>query len=390
MDAQPSIAGPRAASAARSLFDAIAPRSDEIERARSVPADLIERMNRAGLFKLTIPRIYGGDEVQPVEVLQTIEEVAYADSSVGWCCMIYLTTAVNVAFLEPAWAERIYRCQGERTPITAGSTTPVGKARPVAGGMQVSGVWPWGSGTHHCDWIAGTAMLPGARADGPPVPTVFYFPRDEVELLDDWDASGLCGTGSGSFRVESAVVPEGRWVPLGGARRHLEGVLYRFPFFGLFSAGIAAVPLGLARRALDDFVELARVKVPTWKTRTINESSVVQLELGRAEALISGARHQLYAIVEELTGRVAAGDELSLEDRRRIRLAACQATASCAEAVDRLYDAGGGSSVYKSCSLQRHWRDIHTATAHRMVGTQTLQLAGAVKLLGRAPGDALL
>jgi alkylation response protein AidB-like acyl-CoA dehydrogenase len=79
-----------------------------------------------------------------------------------------------------------------------------------------------------------------------------------------------------------------------------------------------------------------------------------------------------------------------MEDRRRVRLAAYHATAACAEAVDRLYDAGGGTSVYRSCSLQRHWRDIHTATQHRMVGTQTVQLAGAVRLLGSAPGDALL
>ena len=76
-----------------------------------------------------------------------------------------------------------------------------------------------------------------------------------------------------------------------------------------------------------------------------------------------------------------------LEDRRRLRLAACHATTECAKAVDRLYDAGGGTSVYRSCSLQRHHRDVHTATQHRMVGTQAMQIAGAVKLLGRAPGD---
>jgi alkylation response protein AidB-like acyl-CoA dehydrogenase len=388
MEASPSE--PRAVLAARDLFDSIAPRSEEIERARVVPADVIGDLNRAGLLGLTIPRAYGGEEARALDVLRAIEEVAYADSAVGWCTMIYLTTAVNAAFLEPAWAETIYRCRDGRAPITAGSTTPVGRARRVPGGMEVSGQWPWGSGAHHCDWIAGTAPVPTAGSEARPIPTVFYFRRDEVELLDDWDASGLCGTGSGHFRVEPTVVPEGRWVPLGGAHRHLDGPLYRFPFFGLFAASIAAVPLGLARRALDDFTELARVKVPTWKSRTINESSVVQLELGRSEALVSGARYQLHAVVDELYDQIARGNDASMEDRRRVRLAAYHATAACAEAVDRLYDAGGGTSVYRSCSLQRHWRDIHTATQHRMVGTQTVQLAGAVRLLGSAPGDALL
>jgi alkylation response protein AidB-like acyl-CoA dehydrogenase len=387
MQTQPSE--PPSVTVARDLHDAIASRSDEIERARVVPRDLVDALNRAGLFDLTIPRAYGGRESSPLDALRTIEQVSYSDSAVGWCTMIYLTTAVNAAFLEPAWAERIYRCQPDRAPLTAGSTTPVGRARAVDGGMEVSGEWPWGSGTHHCDWIAGTALAPAGAGAGP-VPLVFYFARDEVEILDDWDASGLCGTGSGNFRVAPTVVPEGRWVALGGARRHEDGPLYRFPFFGLFASAVASVPLGLARRALDDFTELARAKVPTWKTRTLDQSSLVQLEMGRAEALISGARHQLFAVVEELFEKLVRGDDASMDDRRRVRLAACQATLACAEAVDRLYDAGGGTSVYRSCSLQRHWRDVHTATQHRMVSPQALQLAGAVRLLGSAPGDAML
>lgn len=385
-----SAKGPDAVDTARKLFATIAPRSDEIERAARLPADLVEAINRAGLLDLTIPRTYGGREVRAGEVLEVIEELSYADGAVGWCAMIYLTTAVNAGFLEPSRADEIYRCRDGRAPVTAGSTTPVGEARAVDGGIEVSGTWPWGSGTHHCDWIAGTAMAPSGASGDRPVPTVFYFPRGDVELLDDWDASGLCGTGSGHFRVGPTRVPEGRWVPLGGARRYEDGPLYRFPFFGLFAAAIAAVPIGVARRALHDFTELARVKVPTWKSRTLDASSVVQLELGRAEALVGGARYQLHAVVDELFEKVARGGDASLEDRRRVRLAACHATAICTEAVDRLYDAGGGTSVYRSCSLQRHWRDVHTATQHRMVAPQTVQLAGAVRLLGRAPGDALL
>lgn len=378
---------PSALTAARALHDRIAPRADEIERGAVVPADLVADLNGAGLLALTIPKVYGGSEAHALDVLRVIEEVSFADSAVGWCAMIYLTTAVNAAFLPPEWGEAIYRCEAGRAPITAGSTTPVGKARRVDGGFEVSGQWPWGSGTHHCDWICGTAMVSeGAE----PAPHVFYFPRSEVELLDDWDAAGLCGTGSGSFRVAPTHVPEGRWVILGAAERHVDGPLYRFPFFGLFAAAIAAVPLGIARRAVEDFAELARTKVPTWNTKALNESSLTQLELGRAEAAVNAARLQLHASVEELYDKLARGDAATLEDRRRVRLAACYATSACAQAVDRLYDAGGGTSVYRSCSLQRHHRDIHTATQHRMVGTQAVQIAGAVKLLGRAPGDAQL
>ncbi len=380
--------------AARNMFGEISSVSEQVERDLKVPAELIQKMNEAGLFNVTVPKVYGGLERSPNDFLSLIEEVSYADSAAGWCTMIYATTALTAASLTPEWGKKIY---GDFSPaaITGGATAPTGKAKRVDGGIEVTGRWAWGSGSHHCDWICGGTLFEEDGdilrfENGEPMVHVVYFEKDQVTLLDNWDPSGLRGTGSVDFEVKNAFVPEGRWVLLGAGERHIHEPLFRVPFFGIFASAVASVPVGIARRALDEFTEIARKKIPAWKKSTLNESSIVQLDMGRAEALIESGRRHLHHVMSEIWEKAQKSEKFTTEDRRQMRLAASQATANCVAAVDLLYNAGGGTSIQGTCGLQRHFRDIHAATQHRLVSNQPLQLAGALRLNETAPGMAHL
>ena len=385
-------ARPTGVAAARELRDQISARSDEIEQNKCVPSDLVVALNEAGLLALTIPEVLGGAESAPAEVLKVIEELAYADSAVAWCSMIYLTTAVSSAQLASEWAEQIYRVN-KRSPVTAGATAPTGKAKKVVGGLEVSGRWAWGSGTQHADWIVGGCMVEDDDGllrfpEGAPAVHIVYFDKSQVYLHDNWDPSGMRGTGSVDFEVDRVFVPDGRWVVQGANALHVDTALYRFPFVGLFAACVAAIPLGIGRRALDDFTALARGKGTGRKS--LAESSLTQMEFGQANALVEAARHYLFSVVEQVWDSVQRGDEPGLEQRRQLRLAATQATTLAAAAVDKLYNAGGGTSLQGHCSLQRHFRDVHVATQHRMVSTGLLQLSGAMALVEDHPGSPQL
>jgi len=360
------------------------------EAQRCVDAALIRKLNAAGLFAMNIPAKYGGAQLSAPESLRVLEELAYADSAVGWCGMIYSTTAVLGSFLPEHWGQHVYGARqtgdgGVLSPLSAGAAAPSGKGEAVDGGVVVSGRWAWGSGTHHCDWICGgTTVQDGGdirRFDnGEPMVHVMFFEREQVELQDNWDPSGLRGTGSVDFVVREQFVPEGRWTVLGQSKRQIDDPLYRFPFFGYFASAVACVPLGIARRAVDDFDDLSRGKVPAAKTSTINESSIVQLEFAQAEALVEAAHHYLYSTVERVWDKIVAQQRPSTEDRRQLRLAASQATQMSAQAVDKLYNAAGGSALQGHCSLQKHFRDIHAATQHRMVGTEVMRMAAAARI----------
>jgi alkylation response protein AidB-like acyl-CoA dehydrogenase len=162
-------------------------------------------------------------------------------------------------------------------------------------------------------------------------------------------------------------------------RPRSDGALYRFPAFGLLALGIAAVALGIARGATEDFLELARAKTPSGSRRLLRERAAVQADMAQTIAEVESARCYLGDAVARC-GREAGAGEISLDARARLRLAATHATRQAARGVDRLYDAGGGTSIYRRSALQRRFRDVHVATQHAMVAPATYELVGRLLL----------
>ena len=268
--------------------------------------------------------------------------------------------------------------------ITAGVFAPAGRAEVEAGGYRLSGRWPFASGCENASWLMGGGLVmteagPRKLSDGKPEIRSFLFQREHVRIDDTWDVSGLCGTGSHHIEVEDISVPEElTCCLLGDAPRH-DGPLYRFPVFGLLAAGVAAVGLGIGRAAIDAFSELARTKKSFGGGRTLAEQEQPQREVARAEAELSSGQATLLDACDRAMAMASDG-EIPLEQRARLRLAACQATRQAVRATDAMYHAGGGTALYRSSSLQRHFRDVHAVTQHIMVSPNVERTVGRVLL----------
>jgi alkylation response protein AidB-like acyl-CoA dehydrogenase len=341
-------------------------RAAEIESLRRLPDDLAAALRDTGLFRAWVPARYGGAESDALTVLDAIEALSFHDGATGWCGMIAATTSLTAAFLPAEHAQEIF---GDPLAVTGGFAMPAGRGVPVDGGIVVNGRWQWGSGTAHCTWIGGGVLVEGGGAP------FAFFERDQVEILDTWRVAGLRGTGSNDYVVRDAFVPEGRWVHVLRAEPVVDAPLYRMPFMGLLALGVCSVALGLARRAQHELVELASSKVPSSSAKTLAERQVVQAEVARAEAAWRSARALVREVVAEAT-EVGVTDET----RRRLRLAATDATWRSAQAVDRMYHAGGGSSIHEEHPLQRVFRDVHVATQHAMVAERTYEPLGRMAL----------
>jgi alkylation response protein AidB-like acyl-CoA dehydrogenase len=214
---------------------------------------------------------------------------------------------------------------------------------------------------------------------GQPDTRMLLFPASEAEILDTWNVSGLCGTGSHDIAVQKRFVPRARAVSLVDDAPQDPGRLYRFPVFGLLALGIAAVALGIARRAIDELVELAAHKRPAGSRKRLAERSAVQAQVAQAEAGLRAARAFLFESVAQAWD--AAGmSALAPRQRAALRLAATHATTTAAEVVTSMYHAGGASSIYATMPLQRCFRDVHVATQHVMVAAPTYELTGRVLL----------
>lgn len=375
-------------SQAAALKPAIAARAEEIEKGRRLPADLARTLAAAGMFRLSTPREIGGLEVDPATFLRTIETISEADASTGWCVMIGLTSSLNAAYLPVDVARRIF---GPPETITAGVFAPMGRALDAGDHYVLSGRWQWGSGAANASWLMGGAVVvadgePRRLPNGAPDSRMLIFPAADARIIDSWNVSGLCGTGSGEFEVSELRVPKAHSVSLMTDRPVASGALYAFPVFGLLALGVAAVLLGNARAAVDELVELAGGKKPQGSARVLAERAMAQVTLAEAVARLRASRALFHEAVQQAWEKAQATGEVALAERASLRLAATHAARTSVAVTREMYELGGGSSVFPNCPLQRRMRDAYVGSQHMMIAPQTLELIG--RFLMGLPTDA--
>ena len=381
--ALPPFVAPETDPVARALQLAprIRARADEIEAARRLPADLSRELASAGFYRSWAPRECGGLELPVWPVAETFEALATADGSTAWCTFIAATSATALASIPDETARAVFAAPDT---LVSGVFAPMGSAELEGDTFRVNGRWAFGSGTQNADWVlAGCRLMQGGqpltRSNGAPRQHMVLVPAREVEFLDTWHVSGLCGTGSTDFALRDVRVPAERVVGY-SRERAPDRPLYRFPNFTLLALGIGMVALGLARAALDELVDLAGAKKPTGSKRTLAERPAVQTAVAEAEAEVRAARAFLRDSVEAAWACAAAGEAVPDALRRDLRLATTHATRVAARTAREMYELGGASSIYRRSPLQRIFRDAHVATQHLMVAPPTLELAGRMFL----------
>lgn len=347
--------------------------ASETEEGRRLPAELAEAFGRVGLWRACVPEPAGGPAVMHLgDLLEAFKTLSAADGSAGWCAMIGATSGLVYSYVDQSVAKDIV--SSDPNFCTGGVFAPTGRAEPAEGGWRVNGRWAFASGVHHTTWLS-----LGVTAGDGDVRAVL-IPSSSVEILDTWNVSGLRGTGSNDVVAADVFVPHERTLRLVGGTPLADGELSRFPLFGLLALGVASVALGIARGSIDELAALATKKTPSGARRRLADRSHSQMEVAQATAELAAAEAFIINDVGLTSWKAREGEDPGLHDRARLRLAATHATRTSARVVDRMYDLGGGSSIYASSKLQRHFRDVHAATQHMVVSPATYELAGRVLL----------
>lgn len=367
------------------LLPDIVARRDEIERARRIPSDLAQKLKATGVFTIQVPRAIGGLEMTPMEIMRTIETVAKADGSVGWCTMIGISGNGALGLMNEPGAKELF---DSPTMSSASIAGPIGAAVPTDGGFTINGRWPFASGITHAEkvWAGCIVMRDGAPVMTPMGPQIIHawMPIQDVEIHDTWYVSGLCGTGSNDFSAADVFVQDAHTFSLFDPSGHRQEALYRMPVVSAFVSEVASVSLGIARGAIEDFISMADSKMPTMSHLALADRAVTQVDLARAEAALASARAYLYDSVEDQWGTVTAGNVPSMRQVAAVR-AACIHAAETASAVTRtLNTLAGGSAIYSGNTFQRAARDTEAVTHHFTVAPHTWEDTGRV-LLGREP-----
>ena len=357
-------------------------RAEEGERLRTMPADLVQRARAAGLFRLNLPESLGGLELDPATTVEIFEEISRADGSAGWTIVIGNSTAF-FAWLDPVVAKDLIGPQPDF--VSTSMWAPLGQATAQPGGFTVSGRWPFNSGCPHATWLQVGVLVteagrPRTLACGAPDWRFAFVPARSAVIEDTWDAMGLCGTGSHHLSLSGVPVPPERLAaPFFESARH-DGPLWRIPLVTLAAMFLAAIPLGIARRALEEFTALAARKVRGPAAQSIGHDAAAQVELARAEGALAAARSFVFDAIGGVWDTACRGDEPSLGQRALVLLAANQAVRAGTEAVDRVFRLAGADAVFARHPLQRCFRDIHAAGQHILFSAGRDQAFAKVRL----------
>lgn len=364
--------------AATSLIRDEAP---ETEAGRKLTDRVVEAMRDAGVYRMTFSKVLGGPELPILDQLDVLEELAFADGAAGWCGMINSDGGYLTAFLDADVARKLYPTMDEPTSAIA---NPTGQAKDMGDHYLVNGQWAFASGSPHCAWFFFNCLVTdpdGAMRPGPndlPAMRMVAVPAAEVEILDTWRTTGLAGTASNDVRVADVRVPAERTLSLLDGPPRDPAPLYRWRW--TFFANLAAVPLGIARAALEEAKQVAATKVSFPALTLAREDPHVQLSIGKAEALVRSARAYMYDSCGVYWDAVCAGRDPTDDEWRDVRLAMIYAAQAGKDAAGMLYDALGTTGVYRTSPLDRQLRDLTTLAQHVLTQTKTYAAAGRVAL----------
>ncbi|MFI0469529.1 acyl-CoA dehydrogenase family protein [Saccharopolyspora sp. 5N102] len=384
LDARPNTAEEILA-AVEAIVPELRARSVEIEQSRRLPAEVVELMRDAGVFRMGFAKEFGGPGLTSVEQTRVIEALAYGDTSAGWCGMVGMDSGLFAGYLPESAIREMFPTLDM---VTAGMLFAAGRAERVSGGYRLSGRWSFGSGITHADWVsAGAHTYTGGEkdvnAEGNPNWRVMLVRPTEVELVDNWRSTGLAGSGSLDYAISDVFVPEEHTFSF-ATPRNRTGPL-SVP--DLQMRKMPGVALGAARAALDFARDIARTKVNRLTGAPWSDDCRVQFALGECEADFTEMRHAVYGSLEHRWSRLEAGatlDDFTPDERVATMLTRLKAFRGARSIVRRLYDLLATTSIYKPSPMDRWLRDLETMCQHTVAGDVIVQSAGAY-LVGGEP-----
>ena len=356
---------------ARDLVPVLRERAAIPDRTRTIPRETHEAFVEAGFYRILQPARYGGYETDLATMIDIAAELGRGCGSSTWV----FTNLVMQSWINGRKDQRAQEeLWADDADAQTASSFPDRKAevREVEGGFTVSGEWHYSSGIDFASWNNLQLFLTPEK--GPPFVAFAMVPETDYEVIDDWDMTGLRGTGSRSLRVDGAFIPEYRVhrvqddqaLSTPGSRIN-PGVIYRLPFWGIGARAFSAPAVGLARGMMDLVVEDIRDRIGARGGARLAEQPTVQARIAESGAEIDAAWSVLLKDCTDAAAITEAGKLADLETRTRWRRNNSYAVQLCLRAVDRLYALAGMRAMEPASPVARIWRDIRAASSQ--VGT---------------------
>ncbi len=359
----------------------------ETEDLARTPPSIEAEMRRAGVWSMMVPQAFGGMEASLSTWMRTVVELGRGDAGVAWgitlnsaCCWaaagLYPRPVVDALF-------------AGKSPRFAGVFSGrLIEAAPVDDGIRVQkATWFFNSGAYQADWnLLGIPMFDQNGA--PAGPGLGIVPMSDCRLLDDWNPSGLRGSGSTNVAASDVTIPSERIIPLipcvlgQQPLAFPDSPLYRLAFGPLMVLVLAFPVLGAGKHMLEAFIDTVAkrdIKLTIYGKQA--EAPITQVQIGEASARIAAAEAVLERSCKALQDYADRGEMMPKLERAAITRNAAFANKLVWEAIDLMASAAGGSWAWRGNDMNGVWQDAKVGTMHPFINlASNLEAFGKMQL----------
>jgi 3-hydroxy-9,10-secoandrosta-1,3,5(10)-triene-9,17-dione monooxygenase len=354
---------------ARDLVPVLRERTAETASLGKLPDATIDTMQAAGFFRIMQPNRYGGFEMDPDVFFRVQMILAEGCMSTAWVLGVVAIHNWQLALFDDKAQQDVWG-EDDSTLISS-SYMPVGKVEHVEGGYKLSGHWGFSSGSKHCDWAFLGAMVPPVKEGEAPDYRTFLVPRSDYDIVDNWDVSGLEGTGSNDIVVANAFVPEYR------THRSVHGFecnspgnalnnhpIYRLPFGQIFVRAVCSSAIGALKGVTNSYITVNKDRVGLNDGNKIATDPDAQMALAMAISTVDECETVMFRNFELMLEAAREGTTLPMEDRIKMRFDASLVAGKCSDAINHMFIACGAQGIFRDHPLNRAWLDINAGRTH--------------------------
>jgi 3-hydroxy-9,10-secoandrosta-1,3,5(10)-triene-9,17-dione monooxygenase len=355
--------------AARNLLPALRERATETARLGRLPDATIAALQQAGFFRIMQPARYGGFELDPQVFFRVQMILAEACMSTAWVLGVVAIHNWQLGLFDDRAQQDVWG--DDDATLISSSYMPVGKVEPVNGGYRLSGHWGFSSGSRHCQWAFLGAMVPPRNAGEAPDYRTFLVPLGDYRIVDNWNVSGLEGTGSHDIVVDGVFVPEYR------THRSIHGFecnspgnavnthyIFRLPFGQIFVRAVSSASIGCLQGVIDNYIAVNKDRVGLNDGNKIATDPDARMALAEAVCAVDECQTIMLRNFESLVAAAQSGASLSIDERIKMRFDAALVSRKCTDAINHMFISCGAQGIFRNHPLNRAWLDINAGRTH--------------------------
>lgn len=340
------------------------------DHAHRFPAEQVASLAQMGFMGMFVPEQYGGAGLSTLAYVVALEEICYADASVGvtmsvnnslvcWPILAWGNEAQKQRWLPDLASGRKLGCYALTEP-NAGSDAGAQQTKLVDGGDHyvVNGAKIWITNAPYAQVVVGYASLNPAERHKAVCAFIADMGWSGVRVGKPEDKLGITSSATSELLFEDVHLPKDSLL---GEERG--GFKIAMSTLDGGRIGIAAQALGIAQRAFDLAVAHARTRIAFGKP--IGQNQAIQWMIADMALRIDAARLLTWraAVAKDGDDKARASHQCSMA-----KLAASETANFCADKALQIH---GGYGFSKEYEVERLYRDARITTLYE--GTSEIQ-----------------